>query len=61
MDDARVNESPGGVAEDDRLEFCDRKELSELDEVGNELESAKGDRKVSCLLLTNTKPGKCSQ
>ena len=36
-----MNEGPGGVAEDYCLELRDRKEESELDEVGNELESAK--------------------
>jgi hypothetical protein len=41
IDEARVNETPRGVTEDDRLEFHDRKEGGELDEVRDELESAR--------------------
>lgn len=40
MDEAGVNEGPGRVTENDRLEFRNRKEESELNEVGNELEPA---------------------
>lgn len=46
MDKARMNEGRGGVTEDDRLEFCDRIEGGELNEVGNKLEPARrGSRK----------------
>ena len=45
LDKARVNKGPGSVAEDDRLEFRNRKEECELDEVGNELEPARRKRK----------------
>ena len=43
MDKARVNEGSRSVTEDDRLEFRDRIEGGELDEVGNKLEPAKRD------------------
>jgi len=43
MDKARVNEGSRGVTEDDRLEFRDRIEGGELDEVGNKLEPARRD------------------
>ena len=41
MDKARMNEGGRGVTEDDRLEFRDRIEDRELDEVGNKLEAAR--------------------
>lgn len=40
MDEARMNEGPGRVTENDRLKFCNRKEESELNKVGHELEPA---------------------
>ena len=40
LDKAGVNEGPGRVTENDRLELGDRKEESELNEVGHELEPA---------------------
>ena len=41
MNEARVNEGPGGVIEDDRLEFRNRKEETELNEMRNKFEPAK--------------------
>ena len=41
MNEARMNEGPGGIIEDDRLEFRDRKEETELNEMRNEFEPAK--------------------
>ena len=41
-----MNESSGGVIEDDdRLEFCDRKEETELSEMRNKFEPAKNEFK----------------
>ena len=40
MDETRVDEGPRCVPEDDCLEFRDRKEESELNEVGDEVEPA---------------------
>ena len=40
MDEARVNKGSRGVSEDDRLEFRNRIEDGELDEMGNKLEPA---------------------
>ena len=51
MDKARVNENSRGVTEDDRLEFRDRIESGELDEVGNKLEPARRDSRNQLPLL----------
>jgi len=44
VDKARMDEGRRGIAKDNRLEFRDREEGGELNEVCNELESA---RKIS--------------
>ena len=40
MNEARMNEGPGGVVEDDRLEFRNRKKETELNEMRNKFEPA---------------------
>lgn len=48
MDEARVDEGARSIAENYCLEFCDGEEESELDEMGDELESARrDDQKIS--------------
>ena len=41
VNEARVNEGPGGVIEDDCLELHNRKEETKLNKVRNEFETAK--------------------
>ena len=52
MDETGVNEGRRGIAKDDRLEFSDRVEGGELDEVGNKLEPTKGIERIIKLVAS---------
>jgi hypothetical protein len=43
VDKARMDKCPRSIAENYSLEFCDREEESELDEVGDEFKPARRD------------------